>query len=260
MSRFIASAARAIFPFLVVGVAYEVFARSGIMKPVLAPSLVDVARTFERLVASGELPRHAAATVLRLGIGFFIAAAAGVALGTLMARFRIVERLLTPVVGLCLPIPGLAWVPIFIPWFGLGETATILLVAFSATFPIIVNTRMGVMAINPIWIRAAQIMQTPPSMLFWKVILPGALPLVLSGLRVGLARAWRAVVAGEMIAATAWGLGWAIFNAMEVLNTDVVMAVIIGIGITGFLVESLLFSVIERRCLVRWGMMQETRA
>jgi ABC-type nitrate/sulfonate/bicarbonate transport system permease component len=118
---------------------------------------------------------------------------------------------------------------------------------------------MGVMAINPIWIRAARIMDTPPSMLFWNVMLPGALPLILSGLRVGLARAWRAVIAGEMIAATSLGLGWAIFNAMEVLNTDVVIAVIIGIGITGYLVETLLFSMIERRYLVRWGMMRGAR-
>jgi ABC-type nitrate/sulfonate/bicarbonate transport system permease component len=176
-----------------------------------------------------------------------------------MARIRLVDRLLTPVVGIGLPIPGLAWVPLFVLWFGLGEKATILLVAFSATFPIIVNARMGVMAINPIWIRAARIMETPPSMLFWKVMLPGALPLILSGLRVGLARAWRAVIAGEMIAATSLGLGWAIFNAMEVLNTDVVIAVIIGIGITGYLVETLLFSMIERRYLVRWGMMRGAR-
>jgi NitT/TauT family transport system permease protein len=259
VTSFIRSALRTALPFIVVGLAYELFARSGIMKPVLTPSLVEVAATFERLVANGELPRHAAATVLRLGIGFVLAAVVGILLGTLMARYRLVDRLFTPVVGLCLPIPGLAWVPIFILWFGLGETATILLVAFSATFPIIVNARMGVMTINPIWLRAARIMETPPSMLFWKVILPGALPLVISGLRVGLARAWRAVVAGEMIAATAWGLGWAIFNAMEVLNTDVVMAVIVGIGITGFLVESLLFSLIERRCLVRWGMMREVQ-
>lgn len=259
MTGLVWKAARAAFPFLVMAAAYEVFARSGFMKPVLTPSLLDVAATFERLVLSGELPRHAAATLLRMGIGFAIASVVGVLLGTLMARVRLAERLLAPVVGLCLPIPGLAWVPVFILWFGLGETATILLVAFTAAFPIIVNVRMGVMAINPIWIRAARMMEAPPSMLFWKVIVPGALPLVLSGLRVGLARAWRAVVAGEMLAATAWGLGWAIFNAMEVLNTDVVLAVIVGIGITGFLVESLLFSVVERRFLVRWGMMREVR-
>jgi NitT/TauT family transport system permease protein len=176
-----------------------------------------------------------------------------------MARVRIVDRLLTPVVAIGLPIPGLAWVPLFILWFGLGETATILLVAFSAAFPIIVNVRMGVMAINPVWIRAARIMETPSAMLFWKVVIPGALPLIVSGLRSGFARAWRAVVAGEMIAATSWGLGWAIFNAMEVLNTDVVIAVIIGIALTGYLVEVLLFSMIERRYLVRWGMMREVR-
>jgi NitT/TauT family transport system permease protein len=259
VKKFAQKMASSLFPFVVVGVAYEIFARSGYMKPVLTPSLFDVAATFERLILNGELLRHAAMTLMRMGIGFFFASAAGILIGTLMARVRIVDRLLTPVVAIGLPIPGLAWVPLFILWFGLGETATILLVAFSAAFPIIVNVRMGVMAINPVWIRAARIMETPPSMLFRKVVIPGALPLIVSGLRSGFARAWRAVVAGEMIAATSWGLGWAIFNAMEVLNTDVVIAVIIGIALTGYLVEVLLFSMIERRYLVRWGMMREVR-
>lgn len=251
-------APQAAFPFLVVAAAYEIFARSGFMKPVLTPSLVTVAATFGRLLISGDLARHAAATLARMAAGFALATVLGVGLGTLMARFRLAERFLAPVVGLCLPIPALAWVPVFITWFGLGEVSTVLLVAFAATFPIIVNTRMGVKAINPIWIRAAQVMEASPQFLFWKVILPGALPLVLAGMRLGLARAWRAVVAGEMLAATAWGLGWAIFNAMEVLNTDAVLAVIIGIGLTGVLVESALFSSIERRSAFRRGTLRET--
>jgi ABC-type nitrate/sulfonate/bicarbonate transport system permease component len=250
---------RTAFPFLVLGGSYELFARSGLMKPVLTPSLVEVAATFTRLVVSGELLRHAGTTLARMLVGFTIAMLLGVTLGTLMARVRIVERLLAPIVGLLLPIPALAWVPVFIIWFGLGEVSTVLLVGFAATFPIIVNTRMGVMAISPIWIRAATVMEASRQTLFWKVILPGALPLILAGLRIGLARSWRAVIAGEMLAATAWGLGWAIFNAMEVLNTDIVLAVIVGIGLTGVLVESMLFTAIERRFLVRWGMVRETR-
>ncbi len=251
---------RWVFPFLVMATVYEAFARSGVMKPVLTPSLVDVVTTFGRLVASGDLLRHAGTTLARMIVGFLIAMFLGVMLGTLMARVRLVERFLAPIVGLMLPIPALAWVPVFMIWFGLGEISTVLLVGFAATFPIIVNTRMGVMAINPIWIRAAKVMEADPQTLFWKVILPGALPLILAGMRIGLARSWRAVIAGEMLAATAWGLGWAIFNAMEVLNTDVVLAVIIGIGLTGVLVESMLFTAIERRFLVRWGMVRETRS
>jgi ABC-type nitrate/sulfonate/bicarbonate transport system permease component len=251
---------RTAFPFLVVAAAYEAFARSGFMKPVLAPSLVTVAETFGRLLASGDLVRHAAATLARMALGFALAAALGVTLGTLMARRRLAERFLAPVVGLCLPIPALAWVPVFITWFGLGEVTTVLLVAFAATFPIIVNTRMGVKAINPIWLRAAAVMEASPQCLFWKVILPGALPLIIAGMRLGLARAWRAVVAGEMLAATAWGLGWAIFNGMENLNTDVVLAVIIGIGLTGLLVETALFSTVERRAALRRGTAREAGA
>ncbi len=247
-------------PFLAAAAAYELFARSGVMKPVLTPDLLAVLGTFARLLGSGEMLRHAGATLARMAVGFLLAVALGVPVGTLMARVRLAERFLAPVVGLCLPIPALAWVPVFITWFGLGEVSTVLLVAFAATFPIIVNTRMGVKAINPLWIRAAQVMGASPNFLFWRVILPGALPLILAGMRLGLARAWRAVVAGEMLAATAWGLGWAIFNAMETLDTDVVLAVIIGIGLTGLLIETALFSTIERRAALRRGTAREAGA
>ena len=125
-----------------------------------------------------------------------------------------------PLVSIGNPIPGLAYAPLFVLWFGLGNLPAVLLVAFAAAFPIVLNTWTGVKAVKEIWIRAAQAMGARDRQLFWKVVLPGALPYILTGLRLGLARAWRVLVAVEMLTSVRLGLGWLIFGAREFLNTE----------------------------------------
>src|SRR5439155_130192 len=118
----------------------------------------------------------------------------------------------------------------FILWFGLGNAASVALVFYAATFPIILNTWTGVRSINRIWIRAAETMGAGGGELFRKVVLPGSLPFVIAGLRQAFARSWIAVVGGEMIAATSWGLGWVIFDSKEFLRTDVMLSTLVLIG------------------------------
>ena len=108
-------------------------------------------------------------------------------------------------------------------------------------------------------IRSAEAMETDERALFQKVVLPGSLPFVIAGLRQAFARAWIAVVGGEMIAATNWGLGWVIFDSKEFLNTDVMMASLAVIGIIGFTFERLIFQTIEQRTVSRWGMVKTVR-
>ena len=129
-----------------------------------------------------------------------------------------------------------------------------LLVGFVAAFPVILNTWTGVKAVKEIWIRAAQVMGADERRLFRQVIFPGALPYVLTGLRLGLAQAWRILVAVEMLAAVPWGLGWLIFGAREFLDTDAMLAGIAMIGIIGLALEKLAFQPLERYTVVRWGM------
>ena len=112
----------------------------------------------------------------------------------------------------------------FLLWFGLGNTSAVLLVAFVSAFPVIFNTWTGVKAVKDIWVRSAQAMGADDPRLFRHVILPGALPYILTGLRLGLAQAWRILVGVEMLAAVPWGLGWMIFGAREFLNMDVMLA------------------------------------
>ena len=240
-------------------VVWEAFARSGYVAPALAPSLEKIGLAFSRMILSGALVRHTLYTLYRVLFGFVLSACVGVPIGILMGRFRHVERFFGPLVSVLMPIPSLAWVPVFILWFGLGNAATIALVFYAATFPVILNTWTGVRSVNRLWIRSAEAMGADERALFYKVVLPGALPFVIAGLRQAFARAWIAVVGGEMIAATSWGLGWVIFDSKEFLRTDVMMASLASIGLIGLAFERLVFGSFERRTVARWGMVKAVR-
>jgi NitT/TauT family transport system permease protein len=243
------------FPFVVVGAIWETVARAGVFPPRLFPSLEAIAAAFWRLTLNGILPRHALDTLLRLGAGFALAAVAGTVIGLLMGRLRFAEDCLLPLVSIGAPIPGLAYAPLFLLWFGLGNFSTVLLVGFVAAFPIIFNTWTGVKAVKDIWVRSAQAMGADNPRLFRYVILPGALPYILTGLRLGLAQAWRILVGVEMLAAVPWGLGWMIFGAREFLNMDVMLAGVAVIAMIGLALEKFVFQRLENYTVVRWGMM-----
>lgn len=245
---------RNLFPFVVVLGLWEIVARAGIFPPRLFPRLEEVAAAFVRLTVAGILPHHVLDTILRLLSGFAIAAIAGVAIGVLMGRWRRAEDIFLPLVSIGAPIPGLAYAPLFLLWFGLGNKSAVLLVGFVSAFPIIFNTWTGVKAVKEIWVRSAQAMGANDRSLFLKVIVPGALPYILTGLRLGLAQAWRILVGIEMLAAVPWGLGWMIFGAREFLNTDVMLAGIVVIGALGLALEKLVFQKLEKFTVVRWGM------
>src|SRR6202030_2793856 len=247
--------ARTALPFLLVGALWEITAHLGLFPPRLFPPLEDVAFALVRMTAAGILPRHAAETLLRLLAGFCLAAIAGVGLGIAMGRSRLAEDVLLPPVSIGAPIPGVAYAPLFLLWFGLGNVSAVLLVGFVSTFPIVFNTWTGVKAVKEIWVRSAQAMGADNRRLFRHVILPGALPYILTGLRLGLAQAWRILVGVEMLAAVPWGLGWMIFGAREFLNTDVMLAGVAVIGAIGLALEKLVFQRIEDFTVVRWGMM-----
>jgi NitT/TauT family transport system permease protein len=249
------SVARTALPFLVVGALWEITAHLGVFPARLFPPLEDVAAALLRLTLAGILPRHAAETLLRLLAGFGLAATVGIGLGIAMGRSRLAEDMLLPLVSIGAPIPGVAYAPLFLLWFGLGNVSAVLLVGFVSTFPIVFNTWTGVKAVKEIWVRSAQAMGAGEGRLFRQVILPGALPYILAGLRLGLAQAWRILVVVELLAAVPWGLGWLIFGAREFLDTDVMLAGIVVIGAIGLLLENVVFRRLEQTTVIRWGMM-----
>ena len=254
LARPLRSAASTAFPFLVVGGLWEIVAHLGVFPERLFPTLEAVASAFVQLTISGVLPRHALETVFRLLAGFAIAGTLGVAVGIAMGRSRRAQDIFLPLVSIGAPIPGLAYAPLFLLWFGVGNFSAILLVGFVAAFPIILNTWTGVKAVREIWVRSALALGASDRKLFRKVILPGALPYIFTGLRLGLAQAWRILVAVEMLASVSWGLGWLIFGSRKFLNTDVMLAAIVVIAVIGLALEKFVFQRLENYTVVKWGM------
>jgi len=253
------SAYRAGLTLLLVAACYDAVACSGAFPPALLPTLPKVASTLWALILDGTMLEHAAYTMYRVLVGLALAVAVALPLGILMGRFRPVENFFLPLASALMPIPSLAWVPVFILWFGLGNTVAILIVFYAALFPMLLNAWSGVRAVNPLWLRAAGAMGADERALFWKVIIPGASPFIITGLRQAFLRAWIAVVGAEMLAASDWGLGWVIFDAKEFLNADVMLAALAVIGAIGFVFERLVFGSIERATVVRWGMVRTAK-
>jgi NitT/TauT family transport system permease protein len=251
---------RTLASIVLAAIVYEAIARSGWFAAALVPTLPAIARTLWSMLADGTMERHALNTLVRVFSGLALAAAAGLVLGFLMARYRAAQAFFAPLVNALMPIPSLAWAPVFILWFGLGNVATVLIVFYAATFPMLINTWSGVRAVNPLWVRAARSMGARGGALFWKVVVPGASPFIITGLRLAFQRAWIAVVGAEMLAASDYGLGWVIFDAKEFLNADVMLASLVMIGAIGFLFERVVFGSLESATVLRWGMVRSARA
>jgi len=256
MSPRLRSAVRATISLVIFALLYEAIARSEYFPAVLMPSLGKIGHTLLTGILDGTMIGHAAGTMYRVMCGMALAVVVGLPLGILMARSKPVENFVMPLASAFMPIPSLAWVPIFILWFGLGNTVAILIVFYAALFPMLLNTWSGVRAVNPLWLRAAGAMGADERKLFWKVIVPGASPFIITGMRQAFLRAWIAVIGAEFLAASDWGLGWVIFDAKEFLNAELMIASLIVIGAIGFLFERLVFGTLERVTVQRWGMVR----
>jgi NitT/TauT family transport system permease protein len=247
---------RAALTLVVAAACYEGVSYSGLFPRVLLPTIQTIVTTLFNMLADGTMFQHTGATLYRVLVGFALAVGLGLPLGILMARFKPVENFFLPLVSALMPIPSFSLVPMFMLWFGIGNLTTILVVFYAATFPMLFNTWSGVRSVNPLWLRAAGAMGADERKLFWKVIIPGAFPFIITGMRQAFLRCWIAVVGAEMIAASDYGLGWVIFDAKEFLQTDVMMASIVVIGVIGFVFERVVFGSVERATIQRWGMVR----
>ncbi|EPG9693280.1 taurine ABC transporter permease TauC [Klebsiella aerogenes] len=180
--------------------------------------------------------QHLAASLTRIAIALILAAILGVPVGIAMGLSPTVRGILDPLIELYRPVPPLAWLPLVIIWFGIGETPKILLIYLAIFAPVVMSTLAGVKSAQQVRIRAAQSLGASRAQVLWLVILPGALPEILTGLRIGLGVGWSTLVAAELIAATR-GLGFMVQSAGEFLATDVVLAGIAVIAIIAFVLE-----------------------
>jgi len=229
--------------------AWWVASHSGWVKPLFLPRPEAIWGAFQQSLAGDidghTLYGHFAASVARVFAAFVLAVTLAVPVGLAMGVSRIARGIFDPPIEFYRPLPPLAYLPLMVIWFGIGETSKIILLFLAIFAPVALAARAGVRSVSQEQIQAARSMGASPWQVVLHVIAPGALPEILVGLRIGMGVGWTTLVAAEMVAADA-GLGKMVFNAANFLRTDVVMLGTIVIGIVAFAFE-MLMRWIERR-------------
>jgi NitT/TauT family transport system permease protein len=271
VARAAALARSLLVPFAVLA-AWEGVSRAGWVSPIILPAPSQV---FLRWVAyarplapydpaqgswlawafSGELPLDALASLSRVAGGFAIGAGLALPLGLVMGARPRVYELMNPLVQLLRPIPPIAFIPLSILWFGLGNPPAFFLISLGAFFPVLMNTIAGVRNVDAIYLRAARNLGAGEWTLFWRIIVPAAMPYLLAGVRIGIGVAFIVVIVAEMIAVNS-GLGYRILEAREYFWSDKVIAGMISIGLAGLGID-LAMDRLNRR-LLRWHRGMET--
>jgi NitT/TauT family transport system permease protein len=203
---------------------------------------------------SGELLHDALASTCRVLGGFAIAAVLALILGLLMGASDLIYNLFNPLIQVLRPIPPIAYIPLAILWFGLGNPPAFFLISLGAFFPVLMNTIAGVRHVDPLLIRAARNLGAKGSTLFIRIILPAATPHILTGLRVGIGVAFIVVIVAEMMAVDN-GLGYRILEAREFLWSDKIIAGMITIGLLGLAIDTAMSRI--NNYLLRWHTGQE---
>jgi ABC-type nitrate/sulfonate/bicarbonate transport system permease component len=213
---------------------------------VLLPAPTAVLAAAWELIVSGELIRHLMDS-LRRELTAFVWALAAIPLGIAMGWWKVVNDQLDPLVEMLRPIPPLAWIPLSIMWFGIGDTQNQFIIFLGIFFPILLNTITGVKGVEPNLIRAARCLGGNEGAVIRRVVLRAALPQIITGIRIGLGVGWMALVAAELVGASS-GLGFLINDARTLLRTDIVIVGMITIGLVGLMLD-LLIREASRRAL-----------
>jgi NitT/TauT family transport system permease protein len=198
---------------------------------------------------SGELIHDALSTLFRVLMGFLIGTALALPLGLWMGASKRSYQLLNPLLQILRPIPPIAFIPLAILWFGLGNPPAFFLISLGAFFPVLINTIAGVRNVDPIYLRAAQNLGAAQATMFRKVILPAATPYILTGMRVGIGVAFICVIVAEMIAVNN-GLGYRILEAREFFWSDKIIAGMVSIGLLGLGIDTAMSRINSH--LLRW--------
>jgi sulfonate transport system permease protein len=224
----------------------ELGVRAGLVPANLLPPPSSVLEALSWLFDNG-LGAHIGASALRVAAGFAVGAALALALGALVALNRTAERLFDPSFQALRAIPSLAWVPLLLLWFGIDETPKVILIAIGAFFPVYMGVVAGIRGVDRTLVEVGLLYRLSPLALARRVLLPAALPSVLTGLRNGLSLAWMFMVAAELIAASR-GLGYLLTDGRETGRADIMLAAIVLLALLGKLSDSAM-GMLERRSL-----------
>ncbi|MDR3177995.1 MAG: ABC transporter permease [Campylobacteraceae bacterium] len=222
----------------------------GLIVPYTMPPPEDIVITAIEFYNDGTLLENIKASFIRVIEGFGIALVAAIILGVAIGLNRRFERFTDSVLQIIKPIPPIAWIPLAILWFGIGEASKIYIIAVGAFFPILVNTVEGIKNIDSRYLELARVYEVQRSRVIRRVILPGALPFIMVGVRLGLGMGWICVVAAELIAANS-GIGYMLMDGRSLSRPDIVILGMIAIGIIGKLMDDILRALSKKA--IKWN-------
>lgn len=236
--------------------AWQGLSTSGVIPGYKLPSPVAVVGGLLDLIRTGMPPGHRLHlhiyySVQRVLWGYALALLTAVPLGILMGWSRTIRDLIEPLVEMIRPIPPLAWIPLAILWFGIGGKSAAFIIFLGAFFPILLNTVGGVHAIDPVLIEAARVLNANRRFIFLKVLVPGAIPSILTGMRIGIGIGWMTLVAAEFTGVKqGYGLGYMIMTARDIQRSDEIIAGMLVIGLIGLGIDAGLR--LAEHHLVKW--------
>jgi len=242
-----------IVPFIPVVIAWWLITTLEVFPRVFLPGPAEVVQSFLTLTYKGILPAYLQDSVVRLAVGAFWGIALGIPLGIMIGISRPAYLVLWPVLLFFQAIGDIAWLPILVIWFGYGLVTMTFVIIYTVIFPVVLNTVLGVRTIHVNMYRAALSLGASDARVLWEVVLPGALPNIVTGLRNGLGYGWRALIAAEIIVGTS-GIGFLMFDARRAGSVVEIILGMIILGVLWYIVDSWILTPIERATGQRWGM------
>ncbi|MBI3375289.1 MAG: ABC transporter permease [Betaproteobacteria bacterium] len=246
-------AVHSIVPFIPLVALWAVVAESNIFPRAFFPGPLEVVRSFGTLVYKGILPDYLEDSIVRLAVGTAAGVALGIPLGVLVGLSPRAHALLWPILLFFQAIGDIAWLPILLIWFGFSLTTMTFVIVYTVLFPVVLNTALGVRSVPLDLHRAALSLGASRTRVIWEVVLPGALPNIMTGLRNGLGYGWRALIAAEIIVGTS-GIGFLMFDARRAGSVVEILLGMIVLGVLWYIVDSWVLAPIERATGERWGL------
>ncbi|HEV8441109.1 MAG TPA: ABC transporter permease [Methylomirabilota bacterium] len=247
------AALRGALPFVALVAAWALVTRAGVVPALFLPPPGDVMRTAWEMARDGSLWINVTASLGRVLLGIAVSVPLAVALGVLVALNRWLAPVAEPIIGFFNALSGIAWLPLAITWFGLGWASVTFIMFNTIFFLVFFNTLVGVRTVPRIFEQAVRTMGGSRRHVIFQVLIPGALPSIVAGLRMAIGFGWRALIAAEMIA-TSTGLGFLIYNAANFHQSEAILVGIFTIGLLWLCTDRLVLQPLERRTIERWGL------
>jgi len=246
-----------IFPLIVAGMIWQLAVSFSFIDVALLPTPSMIAQEFYRLIwVKQTLLHHLGGSLYRLALGYIFAIAVGIFAGALLGLNRTVREMFSPALSLLIAVPTIAWVPVLLVTMGLGDKTVITAVFLGGVFEMTYSTMAGIRAVNRQQINAARIMGVSGPKLFFKVLVPASLAMVMPGLRLSNGYCWRALIGAEMLSAMIlWGVGKMIYEARFWNDVKIMFVGLLLIGVCAVILDRILLKPLERGTVEKWGML-----